>query len=266
MGGGIMPRQPRVYSNTGIYHIMIRGINGEEIFNKVYYKSKVLNIIREISEELVFYIIAYCIMDNHMHLLLKIGEEELAIFMKRINIKFAMYYNKLENRYGHVFQDRFKSEAVEDERYYLGVLRYIHNNPVKARISNNIINYKWSSINDYINQNTDIISETHLKEILGLFKNLDDFIEFHNDYDDIIYIDTKEDKYENIQFVINNIIKDFVGKYGFSDHKQIRKKQKEELAEMLLKREICSLKEIASLCRLSVKDVVALNKKVQESI
>lgn len=257
-----MPRQPRVYSNTSIYHIMVRGINGEKIFSKGFYKSKVLNIIKEIGEELIFYIIAFCVMDNHMHLLVKAEEEELITLMKRLNIKYAMFYNKLESRYGHVFQDRYKSEAVEDEKYYLGALRYIHNNPVKARISNNVLNYNWSSVNDYINQKSDIINEYYLSEILKLFKNQNDFIKFHDEFDYNVYVDTKEDENDNIQIIINKTINDFVNMYGFTNEKQIKKEQKEELAEILLKRNICSIKEIAYLCKLSTKDIIIIKNKI----
>lgn len=259
-----MPRQPRVYSNTGIYHIMIRGINGEKIFNKEFYKTRILSIIKEVNVELEFYVIAYCIMNNHMHLLIKAGEEELTTLMKRLNIKYAMYYNRLEERYGHVFQDRYKSEAVEDERYYLGVLRYIHNNPIKAGVSRDIQSYKWSSASEYISHNINLISEKHLEEILSFFRNKDEFIKFHDIYDDNVYIDIKEEENENIQNIINNIIKNFSEKYGFTDQKQVKRKQKEELAEILLKHNICTIKEIADLCIMSVKNIVEINKKMQE--
>ena len=80
-----MPRQPRVYSKTDIYHVMIRGINKEKIFTKGIYKSKLLNIIQEISEEVDFNLIAYCVMNNHLHLLIKAGNYELTKFMKKLN-------------------------------------------------------------------------------------------------------------------------------------------------------------------------------------
>lgn len=258
-----MPRQPRIYSVSSMYHIMIRGINGEKIFSKSFYKSKVLKDIKVIGEELIFYIIAFCVMDNHLHLLVKAGEEELTTLMKRLNIKYAMFYNKLENRYGHVFQDRYKSEAIEDERYYLGVLRYIHNNPVKAGISNNILNYKWSSAIDYVNQKSDIINECYLEEILELFKNKDNFIKFHDDFDYNVYVDTKEDENENIQIIINKIINNFLNKYGLTNEKKITKVQKEELAEILLKKNICSIKGIANICKMSTKDIVIIKNKIE---
>ncbi|QSX05664.1 transposase [Sedimentibacter sp. zth1] len=140
------------------------------------HKNKVLEIVKEIREELEFYVIAYCIMDNHMHLLIKIDEEKLGTLMKKINVKYAMYYNKVEKRYGHVFQDGFKSEAVEDVNYLIGVLRYIHNNPVKAGIVKNIEEYKWNSVSEYIKKEElaeillklDIISYRDIANICNL--------------------------------------------------------------------------------------------------
>ena len=243
-----MPRQPRVYSRTDIYHIMIRGINKEKIFIKGIYKSKLLNIIQEISEEVDFNLIAYCVMNNHLHLLIKANNHELTTFMRKLNIKYAMYYNKAEDRYGHVFQDRFRSEAVEDEEYLFGVLRYIHNNPIKAGITHNMLDYKWSSADDYVKHESDIISDIYLGKILRLFGSTKKFIDFHKLDDNIVYIDTKEEENENIQSIINKVTKNFINKYQFTDIKQIKQHQKEELAEELIKLNVCTLKEIALQC------------------
>ena len=100
-----MPRQARVKSSADIYHIMIRGINKEQIFKEERHKMKVLNTLDDIKEEVEFTLISYCIMDNHLHLLVKVKDDNLEIFMKKLNIKYAIYYNTIEKRYGHVFQD-----------------------------------------------------------------------------------------------------------------------------------------------------------------
>jgi REP-associated tyrosine transposase len=143
-----MPRQARIKSSTGIYHIMIRGINKEQIFNRVVHKNMIIEVIKNIREDIGFDVIAYCIMDNHLHLLIKANEDKLETLMKKLNIKYAIYYNKIEKMYGHVFQDRFRSEAVESDKYFIGALRYIYNNPVKAGLTKNILDYSWGSAND----------------------------------------------------------------------------------------------------------------------
>lgn len=258
-----MPRQPRVYSKTDIYHVMIRGINKEKIFIKNMYKSKLLKIIQEISEEVDFSLIAFCVMNNHLHLLIKAGNYELTTFMKRFNIKYAMYYNKVEDRYGHVFQGRFRSKEVEDEEYLFGVLRYIHNNPLKAGITHNMLDYKWSSADDYFRQESDIISDVYLFEILEKFGTTKNFIDFHGLDDNIVYIDTKEEESERKQSIINTVTKEFINRYQFTDVKEIKQHQKKELAEELIKLNVFSLKEIASQCNLSISVVCDLNKKLK---
>jgi REP element-mobilizing transposase RayT len=77
-------------------------------------------------------ICAYCLMKNHVHLLIRIGQEDLQHFMRKVGAKYVYWYNWKYDRVGGLFQDRYKSEPVEDDGYFLTVLRYIHQNPVKA--------------------------------------------------------------------------------------------------------------------------------------
>lgn len=260
-----MPRQPRVKSLTGIYHIMMRGINKEQIFKRDAHKRKFKEEISIIHEDMELSIIAYCIMDNHVHLLLKTSDDNLEILMKRLNIKYAIYYNKLENRYGHVFQDRFKSEAVENEKYFFGVLRYIHNNPIKAGIVMDISDYPWSSATDYLNNNSNIIDNKYLHEIKGLFKNKNEFIKFHNIIDNNLYIDTKEEEAKSVYDISNRTIEDFMLQYKITDQSQISIEQRENLAERLLMLKILTERQIAELCNLSFYKVFTICKRLKES-
>lgn len=258
-----MARHARKISSTGIYHIMLRGINKEQIFQKSYYKTKILKLLKEIKEEIDFSVIAYCVMDNHLHLLAKVGDEDLKIIMKKLNVKFALYYNRYEERYGYVFQDRFKSEAVEDEKYLFGVLRYIHNNPVKAALSDSIINYQWSSTKEYFNKNTDLIDENYMNEILSRFKTKDDFFNFHKSFDDNLYLDTKEEQSINIHLIVQHEIEQYVNYHGISDQKQMTLEMKEELAKKLIKRNLIPIKKVAELCNLPYKQVLVINNELE---
>jgi REP element-mobilizing transposase RayT len=89
-------------------------------------------------------------MNNHIHLLIKEGKEELRIVFRRLGAKYVYLYNKKYKRTGHLFQDGYKPEPVNDEKYLLTVLRYIHANPIKAGIANNISKYPWSSNREYL--------------------------------------------------------------------------------------------------------------------
>lgn len=256
-----MPRQARIESSTKIYHIMTRGINKEKIFKNEKHKNKIIEIIKDIKEEVEVVIIAYCIMDNHLHLLVKVDLDKLEILMKKINIKYAIYYNKSADRNGHVFQDRFRSEAVEDDTYLIGVLRYIHNNPVKAKIVSDMLRYKWSSANEYVDKNADLVSEQFLLEILDLFKNKNDFIKFHYNSDDVVYIDIKEEEHANIENIVNGIIEDFANENQITEKNQFTQIQKEELAKRLIKINTLTYRDIAELCNLSIYRISEIKKQ-----
>ena len=146
-----MPRSAREKSKSGIYHIIIRGIDRQSIFEDDEDRKKLISILLRYKMKCGYNIFAYCLMGNHLHILLKIGSEPLEQVMRRIGVSYVYWYNKKYERVGYLFQDRFKSEPVDNDAYFLTVIRYIHQNPQKAGIVNKIAEYKWSSYNEYIN-------------------------------------------------------------------------------------------------------------------
>ena len=145
-----MSRQARKKSESGIYHIMLRGINRQQIFEDEEDRQKFLDTLENYKDLCGYTIYAYCLMGNHIHLLLKQGKEDLTLVFKRIAGSYVYWYNWKYHRCGHLFQDRYKSEPVEDDGYFLTVLRYIHQNPVKARICKKAEEYAYSSIREYM--------------------------------------------------------------------------------------------------------------------
>jgi len=189
-----MPRIAREKSETAVYHIMMRGNNRHEIFKSIEDKDRITEIIHEkvIIDEAILH--AYCIMDNHLHLVVREGIALISQTMKRIGTSYAKYYNKKHGKIEHVFQDRFKSEVIENEKRLLAAVRYVHRNPVKARISN-LNSYKWSSYKKYLNVN--FANKPGIKEILQISSNEPDnaikaFIEFHEEKTEENFIDVKE--------------------------------------------------------------------------
>lgn len=144
-----MPRQARKRSRTGVYHVIFRGINKQRIFEEDQDYQKFLYALQDQKEKSGYEVYAYCLMSNHIHLLLREGREALGTSFRRIASKYVQWYNQKYDRVGHLFQDRFKSEVVEDNRYFLGVLRYIHQNPVKAGMVKTLEAYPWSSYQEY---------------------------------------------------------------------------------------------------------------------
>ncbi len=114
-----MPRQQRKISMTNTYHVMIRGIERNKIFLENDDKEKFIEILIQKKKSEGYVILAYCIMDNHAHILLREGENGILKAMQRVNGTYAYYYNKKHNRVGHVFQDRFRSEVIEKDQYLL---------------------------------------------------------------------------------------------------------------------------------------------------
>ncbi len=172
-----MPRNAREKSETGIYHIMMRGIDKRDIFIQEADYHRFLHHMEKAKQKSGFLLLGYCLMTNHVHLLIKEGNEEIGDAIKRINVGYAQYYNMRYDRAGHLFQNRFRSEPVNDDRYLLTVLRYIHQNPLKAGIVKRGCDYKWSSYGLYLNLNEAIIDKDI---ILTYFSSIADFIEYNN--------------------------------------------------------------------------------------
>lgn len=149
-----MPRIKRKNLDSNIFHIMSQGIDKEYIFEKSQDKRKYVKLLNENYHKYNIEIIAYCIMGNHVHLLIKSDKiENMSNFMHQINMKYALYYNKNRNRVGYVFRSRFKSEEINTEKYLINCIHYIHKNPIKAHICNKESEYLYSSYNYKIKEN-----------------------------------------------------------------------------------------------------------------
>ena len=153
-----MVRSLRVKSCTGIYHVMLRGVNKQVIFEKTGDYLKFIELLRQsvaptddlgrpLPPRCCFY--AYCLMPNHVHLLVREEYESLSEIVRRIATAYALYYNKKYERCGHLFQDRFRSEPVNDEAYFVTLLRYVHQNPVAGGLCRRVEDYAWSSWGEY---------------------------------------------------------------------------------------------------------------------
>ena len=190
-----MPRVARKQSNSGMYHVMVRGINRQDVFLDTEDVEHYLLTLQELKKDQGFSLYAYCFMSNHVHLLIKEGSIPLSLLMRRLGSSYVFWYNRKYNRIGYLFQDRHKSEAVEDESYFLTVLRYIHQNPIKAGIAKTIDSYPWSSYPDYLSGKglTDIEASLTMLHT-DPKKAKKEFIDFHQRINDdkCLEIDTKQ--------------------------------------------------------------------------
>lgn len=175
--------------------MILRGINRQTIFEDEEDASRFIETLKKYQKESEYEIYAYCLMGNHVHILIKEGKEDLGNVMRRIGAGYVYWYNIKYERVGHLFQDRFKSEAVEDNRYLLSVLKYIHQNPLKAGLVKDIREYKWSSYIEYLY--TEGIINSNF--ILSLFdedtnKAVEMFKGFHEDIINYEFLDVEKKK------------------------------------------------------------------------
>ena len=145
-----MPRYARMKAGSGIYHVMVRGINRQAIFEDDEDRDKFIDILEKLMLEGSAAMLGYCLMSNHVHLLLREGKDPLDRTLKRIGVPYAFYFNRKYARSGHLFQDRFKSEPIYDDAHLATVIRYVHMNPVKAEIVKSPEDYQLSSFRAYL--------------------------------------------------------------------------------------------------------------------
>lgn len=190
-----MARQARKKSKTGIYHVMLRGNERKPVFIDEDDKNRFVEILIQKKEAAGSLLYAYCLMDNHIHMIVRELEtgQSLGMLMKRIGVTYAAYFNKKYQRVGHIFQDRFRSEEIEDEAYLLGVIRYVHQNPVKAGMTQGL-NYPWSSYALYSGFHKPAVLLPEIEDITGLFARdrktaVRLLTEFHQEEEPCTFID-----------------------------------------------------------------------------
>lgn len=192
-GRGTLPTKRRQESNTGFYHVVVRGINNERIYNqhreRIYFKNIILKFLKKFQVE----IYAFCIMSNHAHIMLRAELQELSMFMAAILAEYASYYNYKHYRNGHVFQNRFTSECIESEVYFWNCVRYIHMNPVKAGIVKNPLRYQYSSMKEYHINVPVVLHRNAFAVYEEKFENYNYFEEFHQHRSYEIFKDIPEE-------------------------------------------------------------------------
>lgn len=241
-----MSRKPRVKSETDIYHVMMRGNNRQTVFFAANDYQKFLSIMTECKIIDAYTLYAYCLMPNHIHLLIRTFDPPLGDVMRRIESRFVTWYNARHERVGHLFQERFKSEPVQDDAYFCTVLRYIHLNPVKANLCRTPEQYPYSSYRNYF-EPTGLIDSAYFENYFGV----EEFYRFHQAEcnEECMDMDNELNKYvadetakERILAVTGcSILSDFIDLPA--------EKQKMHIQELLHQR--VSLRQISRLTGLS---------------
>lgn len=164
-GEMVMPRMARKESSTKVYHVILRGNDKQDIFLDEQDYKKFIKELKNTKEKYECELYAYCLMTNHVHLVIYDKNNMLSKFMQSLEVTYSAYFSKKYGKNGHLFQNRFLSKVVETREYLMQVCRYVHQNPVKAKIST-VDKYKWSSFKEYL-YGEKIVST---KMLLSLFR------------------------------------------------------------------------------------------------
>lgn len=170
-----MPKTPRKRSTLLTYHVVIKGADRQLLFEETKDYIKYLEILEQFKEECKFQLFAYCLMDNHVHLLIRHSPEySLETIFRKINTTYAIWFNMKYNRTGFVQNGRYFSEPIEDEAYLLTVLKYIHYNPTKAGLETFPgKSYRWSSFSDYGKRGETLTDTAPIYEIIGGYQEFE---------------------------------------------------------------------------------------------
>ncbi len=259
-----MPRIARDYSELKVYHTIIRGIDKQDIFLSEKDKVKFIEIIKNTKEKYNYEVYVYCLMDNHVHLVIYDKNEDISKIMQSIEISYAGYFNRKYQRTGNLFQNRFFSKRVEDREYLKNLCRYIHQNPLKVGIAKTE-KYKWSSYNKYLKFNKFV--DTRL--ILSIFsENIEEakeeFVKFHN-------VNIEENKQKEINDMIEyemyeKMTDEEVGKYiceilQINSVHEITKFNKDIRNEKLFK-----IKNLKNISIRQLARVIGISRKIIERL
>ena len=171
-----------------MYHVLLKGTEQQVLFMEDEDRERLVEMLKLYKVLSGYKLFAYCLMENHFHLLLKIENEDLGLVVRRIAGSYVYWFNWKYYRRGSLFHERFKSEPVENEACFLTVLRYIHLNPVRAGLCDRADEYRFSSYNDIVNSDGFLID---VDEVSGFIKR-EDFIRFHDEENNDTCLDVNE--------------------------------------------------------------------------
>ncbi len=162
-----MPRRNRVHVPGGVYHVVARGVRRERIFYEMEDYRAYLELLRRTCGRYGVGVVAYVLMPNHVHLVVRAGEVPVGRAMQYLHGQFGRWYNRRYGYVGHVFEGRYGARLCEDERYLWALVRYVHGNPVRAGLVDRPEGYAWSSFGEYTSGRWEVVSEAEVRGLFG---------------------------------------------------------------------------------------------------
>ena len=172
-----MARRPRVFAPGLLYHVIVRGNQRRKTFRCDEDYKDYLDRLEKYRAKFHVRIYAYCLMPNHVHLLVETGSTPLAKFMQGLQQSYTQYFNRSYRKVGHLFQGRYKAIICDRDKYLLALVRYIHLNPVRAKLATRPERYSHSGHNSYLTNGTPkIVEVTPILKLLGGKKAYERFV------------------------------------------------------------------------------------------
>jgi putative transposase len=145
-----MTRALRIEYPGAVYHVICRGNNRQAIYRDDQDRKRYLEKLSVYCQDKKVDLLAYCLMSNHVHVMFETPEGNLSKMMQAFQTSYTLYFNRRHGRSGHVFEQRYKAMLVDKDTYLLQVSRYIHLNPVEAKLAERPQDYRWSSYGSYV--------------------------------------------------------------------------------------------------------------------
>ena len=245
-----MARTARQNLEGNYFHIMVQGIAKECIFSEDKAKGYYLSCLQKTKSKKDVCILAFCVLDNHAHLLLSAENiSVIAEYMRIVNSEYARYYNETNNRVGYVFRDRFRSEVIQNEQYLLNCFAYIHNNPVKAGIIADASEYGYSSYSNYLSR-SGIVDFQEAEKFFDI--NPSNIQALMVDKEKVDWLEYDDKILENK----NKVYDELIVKYGLTN---VRLSEDDELL-------IKTAKEVMDRCGISIRKIASLLEVSRERL
>ncbi len=144
-----MPRKPRLHFPSAVYHVILRGNSGQDVFFDAGDRARFFLLLQESVERFRYRVHAFCLMTTHIHLAIQVGDIPLSRIMQNVGFRYTQFINRKYQRTGHLFQGRYKALLIDGDSYLMELIRYIHLNPVRAAMVKLPDAYPWSSHPNY---------------------------------------------------------------------------------------------------------------------
>jgi putative transposase len=163
-------RKPRVHYEGGLYHVIARGNQRQKIFLGKEDYLKYLKLMDSYLEQHGIIVYAYCLMPNHVHILVEqSADQPLSRYMQRLQSAYTGYFNRKHKKVGHLFQGRYKGILVDRDAYLLELIRYIHLNPIRAKLERKVGVYPWTGHSQYLGTAKENLARVEVEKVLPMF-------------------------------------------------------------------------------------------------